>query len=124
MLADGTFDPLHVGHLRYLAAAAAFGSTLIVRVAPDRDILAKGRPLFQSQDERARLIGALRMVDDVCLHETLVSAVRAIQPTMLVKGRDWEGRLPDAVRAACLLVGTEIVYVDTQERTSSERIAR
>lgn len=122
MLADGTFDPLHYGHVRYLRSARGLGAPLIVRVAPDSDIRAKGRGPFQSRDERAQTVLALDAVDRVCLHDTLADAILDLTPRYLVKGADWRGRLPDAVLAAAQAVGAELVFTDTREKSSSERL--
>lgn len=122
VLADGKFDPVHWGHVRYLAAAAALGE-LYVRVAPDAEILAKGRLLFQTRDERLKTIGALRPVAAVISDDlTLAETIRELVPTYLVKGEDWRGRLPEDVVEACADTGTQILFLDTQERTSSERL--
>lgn len=121
VLADGCFDPLHVGHVRYLAEAAAFGS-VTVRVAPDRDITAKGRAPFQWRHERARTVAALRMVDAVCFDDTLEDAIRRLRPHVLVKGDDWRGKLSASVNAACTVSETEIFYVRTMEATSTQRL--
>jgi glycerol-3-phosphate cytidylyltransferase len=123
VLADGCFDPLHYGHVRYLVAAAACGPPLIVRVAPDSAITAKGRTPFQSQDERARTVLAIGVVDRIATHETLALAVLDVHPKYLVKGEEWRGKLPEDVLTACQAIGTEIIYTDTQERSSSERLA-
>lgn len=122
VLADGCFDPLHWGHVRYLQAASAFGP-VVVRIAPDAAILAKGRPVFQPQGERAQMIRAFASVDSVIVDVNLAQAIRRIRPMYFVKGADWEGRLPFDVTDACAVVGTQIVYVPTQERTSTERLA-
>jgi cytidyltransferase-like protein len=122
VLADGTFDPLHYGHVRYLAAAAAFGE-LTVRVAPDADVLAKGRLLFQSRDERLKTIGSLRPVAAVVIEElSLADTVRRLLPTYLVKGIDWRGRLPQDVQDACAESGTQVLFIEAQERTSTQRL--
>jgi cytidyltransferase-like protein len=124
VLADGCFDPLHVGHIAYLREAATMGPTLIVRVAPDSDITAKGRTPFQTQDERARMVLAIGVVDRICTHKTLADAIRDLKPTYLVKGQDWKTRtLPDDVWWACQESGTQIIYTQTQERSSSERLS-
>lgn len=122
VLADGTFDPLHVGHLAYLEEAGQIGRPLMVRVAPDTDIFEKGRVPYQDQAERLVTLSTIRFVDAVCLTTTLADAVRSYKPTHLVKGIDWEGRLPDDVLTACGEVGTEIVFVHTQRRPSTERL--
>lgn len=121
VLADGCFDPLHVGHIAYLEAAAKLG-TLIVQVASDEAIAAKGRESFQTRTERAKTVEALKIVVLTVQKDSLADAVRAVCPNVLAKGRDWIGRLPEDVVAACREVGTVIVYTDTQERTSSERL--
>src|SRR5438094_738945 len=63
VLADGAFDPIHAGHLRYLQTAARYGTRhglrLLVRVAPDEVIRAKGREPFQTQQERAGMLRQL-----------------------------------------------------------------
>ena len=121
VLADGCFDPLHYGHIRYLSAAAAFGE-LMVRIAPDSAITAKGRAPFQWRHERARTVAALRMVSCVVFDETLETAVERLRPAYLIKGADWQGRLSESLNRICAKVGTEIFYVATMERTSTERL--
>lgn len=126
MLADGCFDPLHVGHVRYLEAARAVGgdtTQLVVRIAPDADIRDKGRKPLQTQSERLLTVLALRAVGDVCTYDTLAQAVAEVSPGFLVKGSEWCGRLPDDVLEACKRHHVRIVYTDTQERTSTERLA-
>lgn len=122
VLADGVFDPLHVGHIWYLREAAKLGRPLFVNVAPDDAILAKGRKPFQNRTERMLTVMALDMVDNAYGMD-LPEIIRTMHPHMLVKGKDWRDKLPDAVLAACQAVGAEIRYTDTQERTSTERLA-
>lgn len=122
MLADGCFDPLHMGHLRYLSAARELGRPLIVHIAPDEAIRAKGREPFQTRFERARTVLHLDMVDQVQCHDSLAIAVLSNCPRYLVKGSDWRGRLPDEVLQACREAETEIIYTETQDKTSTERL--
>lgn len=123
VLADGCFDPIHVGHVAYLEAASKLGR-LFVNVASDDEIRSKGREPFQSRDERTKTVMALSSVSDTIWHETLSIAIRSLRPAVLAKGRDWIGNLPHDVVVACREVGTVIVYTDTQERTSTERLYR
>jgi D-glycero-beta-D-manno-heptose 1-phosphate adenylyltransferase len=122
VLADGCFDPLHLGHIKYLAAAAKLGRPLIVQIAPDTSILAKGRQPFQTREERAMTVLSLDMVDLVRCYDSLAIAVLSTCPRYLVKGSDWRGKLPEDVLKACQEAETEIIYTDTRERSSSERI--
>ncbi len=122
ILADGCFDPLHVGHIAYLREAALWGRPLMVNVAPDTEIWAKGREPFQTRQERAVMMLALDMVHQVKC-EDLAEAIRMLHPTVLAKGPDWRGRLPADVLAACQEVGTQIRYTSTQERSCRERLS-
>ena len=121
VLADGCFDPLHVGHLWYLREAATLGRPLVVNIAPDSAIYEKGRRPFQTRVERAQLVLALDLVDAVQQGD-LAAVVRACRPDALVKGPDWRGRLPVEVKDACRDVGAIVVYTETQRRTSRERL--
>ena len=68
----GTFDVLHVGHIRVLERAAQLGNRLVVGVSSDALNFSKKQrmPVF-SQDERMEIIGSLRVVDEVFLEESL-----------------------------------------------------
>lgn len=92
-LANGVFDLLHVGHVRYLEAARQLADRLVVAVNSDASTRAckgPGRPVIP-QDERAELIRALRCADLVLIfEETDVRAViRALRPDVHVKGTDY-----------------------------------
>lgn len=93
VLTNGAFDLLHVGHLRYLQAAKAFGDLLVVAVNSDASVKrAKGssRPVVP-EDERAELVAALSCVDYVTVFEddTVVPLIRAIRPDVHAKGTDY-----------------------------------
>ena len=120
VLADGCFDPLHIGHLNYLHAAREFGNVL-VRVAPDDDIRAKGREPFQSFLERRDMIQrqTYAVVNEP---RTLAETILHCRPYVLVKGMDWIGSIPADVVAACINANCAIAFVPTQHRSSSERL--
>ena len=94
---NGVFDLLHVGHLRYLTYARALGNTLVVGVNSDASVrrLGKGddRPVTP-EHERAELLAGLSCVDAVVIfnEDTPARTVEQLQPDVLVKGADWEGR--------------------------------
>jgi rfaE bifunctional protein nucleotidyltransferase chain/domain len=92
-LANGCFDLLHVGHVRYLHAAKEFGGRLIVAINSDesvRSLKGQGRPLMPA-DERAEILAALSDVDAVVVFpEADVRAlVREIHPDIHAKGTDY-----------------------------------
>jgi rfaE bifunctional protein nucleotidyltransferase chain/domain len=91
--ANGCFDLLHVGHVRYLQGAAVEGDRLIVAVNDDRSVEAlkgKGRPILAAAD-RAELVAALRGVDYVVVFgdATVERLLRLIKPDVHCKGTDY-----------------------------------
>jgi len=93
VLANGCFDLLHVGHVRYLAAARALGDLLVVAINSDasvRQLKGAGRPLM-NQAERAEIIASLACVDFVVIFNELnVSEVlRTLKPAIHAKGTDY-----------------------------------
>lgn len=92
-LANGCFDLLHVGHVRYLHAAKALGGRLIVAVNSDESVRAlkgEGRPLMPAQ-ERAEILSALADVDAVVIfrERDVRALIREIRPDIQAKGTDY-----------------------------------
>jgi D-glycero-beta-D-manno-heptose 1-phosphate adenylyltransferase len=92
-LANGCFDLLHVGHIRYLRAAKELGGKLVVAVNDDssvRSLKGRGRPLMPAV-ERAEILAALADVDAVVIFpEADVRAIiREIRPDIQAKGTDY-----------------------------------
>src|SRR5205085_10161395 len=90
VLTNGTFDILHVGHVRYLEAARALGDVLVVGINSDESVRGykgPGRPVVP-QDERAEIVAALRCVNYVTIFDepTAVRLVETLQPEIYVKG--------------------------------------
>jgi rfaE bifunctional protein nucleotidyltransferase chain/domain len=91
--ANGCFDLLHVGHVRYLAAAAREADELIVAINDDesvRKLKGSGRPILRAAD-RAELLAALRFVDYVVIfpEPTVGPLLEAIRPDVHCKGTDY-----------------------------------
>lgn len=105
----GTFDVFHIGHLSILERARALGASLVVGVSTDRLTTAKkDRSPVYPEDERLRIVTALRCVDAVFLEESLEEKrayVEGAKADILVMGDDWRGRF-DHLRDAC-----EVVYL-------------
>jgi rfaE bifunctional protein nucleotidyltransferase chain/domain len=116
-LTNGTFDLVHIGHLRSLEQARALGDLLVVGVNSDasvRSYKAPGRPIVP-QAERAELIAGLACVDFVVIFDepTAENLLRAVRPDIYVKGADYATRpLPE--RPIVEAYGGEIVLVDLE----------
>ncbi|MGZ4776240.1 MAG: adenylyltransferase/cytidyltransferase family protein [Oryzihumus sp.] len=122
----GTFDVLHVGHVRVLQRAAGLGDRLVVGVSADQlNISKKGRAPVFSQEERLEIVGSLKMVDEVFVEESLElkrDYVTQFQADVLAMGNDWEGKF-DFLSDIC-----EVVYFPRTPSVSTtaliEHIAR
>ena len=91
--ANGCFDLLHVGHVRYLESAAREGDVLIVAINDDESVRAlkgPGRPILSAAD-RAELVAALRCVDFVVIFSepTVGPLLIALKPDVHCKGTDY-----------------------------------
>jgi len=92
-LANGCFDLLHVGHVRYLQAAKELGGKLVVAVNSDssvRTLKGESRPIMP-EHERAEILAALASVDAVVifLEPDVRALIREIQPDIQAKGTDY-----------------------------------
>ena len=126
VLAGGCFDPLHVGHVRYLEAARALGDLLVVGVNSDeqaRRLKGEGRP-FVPERERAEVVASLRAVDLVTIfpEPTVEALLFAIRPDVHAKGTDYtEETVPE--RAVVLSYGGRVAIVgDPKDHSSTEII--
>jgi rfaE bifunctional protein nucleotidyltransferase chain/domain len=93
ILANGCFDVLHVGHIRYLHAAKQIGGRLVVAINADASVRAvkgPGRPLM-SENERAEIIAALADVDAVVIFSEpdVRALIRELRPDVQAKGTDY-----------------------------------
>jgi len=110
VLANGIFDVLHVGHLRYLEAARDGGDVLVVAVNGDasaRAIKGPGRPLV-GERERALAVAGFACVDHVVIfpERDVAETIRAVRPDLHAKGTDYRPEsIPEAERRALADVG-------------------
>jgi rfaE bifunctional protein nucleotidyltransferase chain/domain len=93
VFANGCFDLIHVGHIRYLQNARALGDLLILGINSDAGVAAlkgNGRPL-QSQAERAEILASLDCVDYVVLFDALTvdGILNELRPDIHAKGTDY-----------------------------------
>lgn len=127
--ANGHFDLLHVGHLRYLRAARAEGDLLVVAVNDDasvRRLKGEGRPVVPAA-ERAELLAALEPVDFVVVFsgDSPAPLLAELQPDVHCKGPDYGSpeRVPE--RAVVAAYGGRTALVgDPKDHATSDLIAR
>lgn len=128
VLANGCFDLLHVGHVRYLEDAKSRGDFLVVALNTDASVRALKGPTrpFQPLAERAELLGALRCVDAVTsfAEPTLEATLRVLRPDVHAKGTDYtEASVPEAAIDAELGIAVAICG-DPKDHSSSQLSAR
>jgi rfaE bifunctional protein nucleotidyltransferase chain/domain len=125
-LANGCFDLLHVGHVRYLHAAKNLGGRLIVAINSDDSVRAlkgESRPLMPAK-ERAEILAALADVDAVVIfpEPDVRALIREIRPTIHAKGTDYtSATVPE--RDAVVECGGRVEIVgDPKDHSVSEII--
>ena len=128
VFANGVFDLLHVGHVRYLQAARAEGDLLVVGINSDastRKLKGDGRPIL-TERARATLVAALRAVDYVVIFDDLDvnSLLRQLQPDVHAKGTDYTAdTVPEREVAAMLGIRVAIVG-DPKQHSTRDLLAR
>lgn len=126
--ANGCFDILHVGHTRYLEAAAQEADVLVVAINDDRsvgELKGAGRPILTAGD-RAQLVAALRWVDYVVVFPELTVGplLQALHPDVHCKGTDYtvdtvpERDIVNAYGGRIAIVG------DPKDHSTQQLIAR
>jgi rfaE bifunctional protein nucleotidyltransferase chain/domain len=126
-LANGCFDLLHVGHVRYLHAAKGLGGRLVVALNSDesvRSLKGEGRPLMPAE-ERAEILAALADVDAVVIfrERDVRAIIREIHPDIHAKGTDYTAEsVPegDVVRE----YGGQVAIVGDPKNHSASEIIR
>jgi glycerol-3-phosphate cytidylyltransferase len=116
----GTFDVLHVGHIRVLNRAAALGDRLVVGVSSDQlNFAKKGRNPVFDQNERLEIIANVKAVDAVFVEESLEQKREYVleqRADVLVMGDDWKGKF-DYLSDIC-----EVIYLPRTPSVSTTAI--
>jgi rfaE bifunctional protein nucleotidyltransferase chain/domain len=129
VLTNGTFDLLHIGHIRYLEVARSFGDLLVVGINSDESVRGyKGpsRPVVP-QDERAEIVAALRSVDYTTIFNepTATELVQALQPDVYAKGGDYApGGKPLPETEAVRAYGGEVQIIPFVEGHSASELIK
>lgn len=116
----GTFDVLHIGHIRILERAAALGDRLVVGVSSDAlNFSKKGRNPVYPQAEREEIVRSIRWVDEVFSEESLERKgeyIKQFGADILVMGADWEGKF-DEFNDLC-----QVVYLPRTDGISTTEL--
>jgi rfaE bifunctional protein nucleotidyltransferase chain/domain len=125
-LANGAFDLLHVGHVRYLRAAKQLGGKLIVAVNSDESVRAlkgDGRPLMPAE-ERAEILAALSNVDAVVIfpERDVRALVRELRPDIHAKGTDYTAESVPEMDTVIECGGRVEIVGDPKDHSTSDII--
>jgi D-glycero-beta-D-manno-heptose 1-phosphate adenylyltransferase len=127
VLANGNFDLLHVGHVRYLRGAKELGGKLVVAINSDESVRAlkgEGRPVMPAE-ERAEIIAALADVDAVVVFPELDvrALIREIHPDIQAKGTDYTVETVPERDAVAEYGGRVAIVGDSKDHSTSQIIA-
>ena len=127
-LANGCFDLLHVGHVRYLTGAAAVADVLVVAINDDVSVCAlKGpdRPVMLAA-ERAELVAALEMVDYVLVFSgpTVGPLIAALEPDVHCKGTDYTADSVPEREVVRAYGGRTAIVGDPKDHSTRDLLAR
>lgn len=128
VFANGAFDLLHVGHVRYLEAARAQGDFLIVGVNSDRSVRESkgpGRPIL-SDAERAEIVAALGCVDAVVVFDEKSPAelIREIRPDVHAKGTDYSAESVPEKDVVSSYGGRVAIVGDPKDHATTDLLSR
>ena len=128
VLANGCFDVIHVGHVRYLQGAKELGDVLIVGINSDKQVAllkGPGRPIM-GERERAEIVDSIEAVDFVTIFDepTVESLLLLIRPDVHAKGTDYtEESVPE--REVVLSYGGRVAIVgDPKTHSTSQLLGR
>ena len=126
--ANGCFDLLHVGHVRYLQAAASEADVLVVAINDDRsvaDLKGPGRPILPAE-ARAELVAALRHVDYVVIfpEPTVTPLLLALKPDVHCKGTDYTGDTVPERETVRGYGGRVAIVGDPKDHSTRDLLAR
>jgi rfaE bifunctional protein nucleotidyltransferase chain/domain len=126
VLANGNFDLLHVGHVRYLRGAKELGGKLVVAINSDESVRAlkgAGRPVMPAE-ERAEIVAALADVDAVVVFPELDvrALIREIRPDIQAKGTDYTAESVPERDAVAEYGGRVAIVGDPKDHSTSEII--
>ena len=124
-MVDGSFDPIHDGHIAYFQRAVEFGIPVLCNVASDSWTVTKHQVLL-SQVQRGVVLDAIRYISFVHLSSTsTLEVLKILKPRLYIKGNDWvaRGGVPKEEQDACNSLNIEVKYLDTVLNSSTRLLA-
>jgi len=121
VMVSGGFDPIHIGHIRYMQEAKKLGDKLIVVINNNNWFEVKGKQIFMDEEERKEIIEALGCVDQVIIsfHEkgtkdiSVSKEIRKIKPDIFANGGDRSPTvtdIPSSEHQVCNELGIEMIF--------------
>lgn len=128
VFANGCFDVLHVGHIRYLQGARALGDLLVVGINSDRQVAVlkgPGRPIM-AETERAEMVASIAAVDLVTIFDepTVENLLLALRPDIHAKGTDYTSETVPEREVVRSYGGQVAIVGDPKNHSTSEILDR
>jgi len=128
VLANGCFDILHVGHIRYLQEASEYGDILVVAINDDEAtgmLKGDGRPVIPA-DERAELLAALKCVDYLLIFPemTVDRVIRELSPEIHAKGTDYDVDSVPELKSSKAMGCRTVITGDAKSHSSGDIIRK
>ena len=121
-LVDGSFDPIHDGHIKYFQGASQLGVPVLCNVAPDSWTSSKHKVLL-NQKQRGVVLDSIKYLDFIHLSSiSTAEVIQLLEPRYYLRGDDWltRGGIPKIEESLCRNLGIEIRYLQTVTNSSSK----
>lgn len=119
VMVDGSFDPLHEGHIAYFRQSTAFKFPVACLIAPEDYTIIK-HPVLLPIEIRAKVLESIKFLDVVIVSQMATSKViKLLGPRIYFKGGDWIDKLPRDIVQTCEDIGCEIRFGDLPLNSSS-----
>jgi cytidyltransferase-like protein len=122
VMVDGSFDPIHEGHIEYFRLASQFGFPVLGNIAPD-DWTKKKHSVLLPVKNRAIVLDSIRYISFVTISTvSTAQSLRSIRPKIYAKGADWQlrGGIPIEEQEICDQLDIKVEYLDSVLNSSSQ----
>ena len=122
VMVDGSFDPIHDGHIEYFRLASQFGFPVLCNIAPDGWTKKKHSVLLPVAN-RAIVLDSIRYISFVTISTvSTAQSLRNIHPKIYAKGKDWKSRggIPQEEQEICDQLNIKVEYLDSVLNSSSQ----